>query len=330
VNVIRISTLQQGQVAEVAALWNQAVQAQGEGYGQHRLSVQRLKQILHDQNYLPEGALVAEERGELIGFAMGYVQTVDFHQEGDLEGNPGRLAGIAVKPGHWRQGIGRKLLDAVETTLTQQGKTAVAFETFNMPISLVRGPYVDSGPYRFLIACGYGPLEHELLLRNNLEQFELTDEIKKRRERLSREGIEYRLYEVGDRENLREFMARCFPGAWYTIIQRATEAPNSPHILMAIAAGQIVGFMGPFGVDQPGEPGSFASPGVDPAFRGRGIGKVMFNLGLDYLKKLGATETTYSTGVSNPARFIYFDSGAELLDIFCCNFHKSLPCKLVQ
>ena len=83
-----------------------------------------------------------------------------------------------------------------------------------------------------------------------------------------------------------------------------------------------MGFMGPFGVGEPGEPGNFGSPGVAPDFRGRGIGKVMFNLGLDHLKQAGAGETSYNTGVRNPARHIYFDSGAEVVDIYCCDFRK--------
>jgi len=191
--------------------------------------------------------------------------------------------------------------------------------------SLLRGPYLDTGPYRFLLACGYRPLGHGLLLRNDLEQFELTDEMKGRRDSLSRQGVEYKFYEPADRDELLEFMGRHFSGGWHLGIERATEADDAAKILMALADGRIVGFMGPFHVAGRGEPGHFGSPGVAPEFRGRSIGKVMFHLGLDYLKNAGASETSYLTGVTNPARFIYFDSGAELLSIFCTDFRKSLP-----
>ena len=319
-----ISVLKEGQYAEVVALWNEAVEAQGEGYEEHRLSAERLAEIASDDNFLPSGALVAMESDEVVGFALGYVQTVDFHREGNLEAKPGRLAGVAVKPGCWREGIGRKLLEVVEAILMLEGKTAVAFETFSMPISLVRGPYLDSGPYRFLLACGYRPLGHELLLRNDLVHFGLTGEIRERRDRLAREGIEYRLCEAADHDELLAFMARHFPGAWHTSVQRATEGLDPRPVLLALAGGEIAGFMGPFSIGQPGEQGHFGSPGVAPEFRGHGIGKVMFNLGLDHLKQAGANETSYSTGVANPARFIYFDSGAEVVNVFCCHLHKPL------
>ena len=321
---MRICTLEQGQIADVAALWNEAVQAQGEGYQEHRLSAERLAEITRDENFLPSGALVATDHGRAVGFALGYVQKVDFRRVGNLEGMPGRLAGIAVEPGHWRQGIGSKLLEAVEVALAQAGKTAVSFEAFRMPVCLLRGACVDTGPYRFLRACGYRPLAHELRLRNDLEQFELTAEIKERREKLCREGVEYRFYEPEDREELLAFMNRHFAGGWHVSIKRATEGPSPAKVLMALADGRIVGFMGPFHVSGRGEPGYFGSPGVAPDFRGRGIGKVMLHLGLDYLKSAGVSETTYGTGVTNPARFIYFDSGAELVSSFCSNFHKSL------
>ena len=325
--MVRVSALEQRQSGEVSALWNEAVQTEGEGYEQHTLTAERLEEITRDDNYLPSGAVVATDVGGIVGFALGYVQTVDYRREGNLEAMPARLAGIAVKPGHWRQGIGRKLLEAVEGALAQEGKTEVAFETWRMPVWLLRGPYLDTGPYRFLLACGYRPVGHGLLLRNDLEQFELTDEMKRRQDRLSREGVGYKFYEPAYRDELLAFMARHFPGGWHLAIERATEADDAARILMALADGQIVGFMGPFHVARRGEPGHFGSPGVAPDFRGRGIGKVMLHVGLDYLKSAGASETSYSTGAgaTNTARFIYFDSGAELVSIFCTDFRKRLP-----
>lgn len=320
---MQISALHNDQIEEACAVWNEAAEAQGEGYEDNQLSSEHLLQITEDENFMPTAALVITEGGEVIGFAVGYIQTVDFRKEGDLEAKPARLAGVAIARQRWRQGIGRELLQAVEAVVAGQ-KDAIAHETYGMPLSLVRRIYLDSGPYRFLSACGYRPVHHELLLRNDLQKFQLTDEISRRRDNLEGQGVEYRFYQPEDRSELLDFMVRCFPGGWYASIERATEDSEDARVLMAIAEGKIVGFMGPLWVIEAGEAGGFGSPGVDPDFRGRGIGKVMFNLGLDYLKKAGAAHTTYGTGVTNPARFIYFDSGAELVNIFCSNFRKIL------
>jgi ribosomal protein S18 acetylase RimI-like enzyme len=323
---MEIIQLQQSHLADVVSLWNDAVQAQGQGYQDYILSPWRLMNILEDENFLSSGALVALSHGRLVGFALGYVQTVDFRREGDLETKPGRLAGLAARPDCWRQGVGRALLEAVEAVLAEKGRSAVAFETYRMPISLMHGIYVDSGPYRFLLACGYQPLEHELRLRNELSTFRLDEDIERRRKGLADEGLAFRWYEPADRDNLLQFMARHFSGGWHTSIQRAIDQEPPRKILLAVRVkdNRIVGFMGPFHVGEPGQRGSFGSPGVDPDFRRRGIGTVLFHLGLDYLKSAGAGYTDYGTGVTNPARFMYFKAGAQLTSVYCCNFYKEL------
>jgi ribosomal protein S18 acetylase RimI-like enzyme len=321
-----IMQLQKGHLADVVSLWNDAVVAQGQSYQGYAISYQRLADIMEDENFFPSGALVGSSHGRLVGFALSYVQTVDFRREGDLEAKPGRLAGLAVRPDCWRQGVGRELLGAVEAALAKEGKSAAAFQTYRMPISLVHGIYVDTGPYRFLLACGYRPLEHELRLRNELSRFQLSEDIHRRRKELADEGFIFRWYEPADRDNLLEFMARHFSGGWQMSIQRATHRQPPLKILLAIRVqdSKIVGFIGPFYAGEPGHRGSFGSPGVDRDFRRRGIGTVLFHLGLDYLKAAGASYTEYGTGVTNPARFMYFRSGAQLTSVYCCNFYKEL------
>lgn len=321
---MEIMQLQRSHLEEVVSLWNNAIEVQRQGYQTYTISCQRLMNIMEDENFLPSGALVAVSKDRLVGFALGYVQKADFRGEGDLEAKPGWLAGLAVRPDCWRQGVGRALLEALESALQKAGKSAAGFQTYRMPISLVHGIYLDTYPYHFLLSCGYRSLEHELRLRNELPSFQLDRDILRRRRKLASEGIIYRWYQPNDRDNLLEFMAHHFSGGWYTSIQQATHREPPARILLALASDRIVAFMGPFYTSKPGQPGSFGSPGVDPEFRRRGIGTVLVNLGLDYLKSVGASYTEYGTGVANPARFIYFGTGAQLTSVYCCNFYKEL------
>jgi len=322
--MIRISASRAGETAGLAALWNRAILAQGEGYEITGCLLERLDAIVHD-NGLSFEVVVARDRTEVVGFALGCAQKAGAGDGTESGSEPGWLSGVAVEPSRWRQGIGRRLLRGLEQAFVKQGKTAVATQTFRMPVSLLRRPYLDSAPYRFLVSCGYRPLTHELYLRNNLERFQLSDEVRRRREVLSAEGIHYRMYEPGDRAELLGLLGRCFSATWRATIERATADDRRPVIFVVCAGEQIVGFMGPLDIRQPRTPGSFGSPGVDPAFRGRGIGKVLINLSLDYLKKAEVSEVCCSTGVTNPARHIYLDSGAELLGVYCSSFSKSLP-----
>jgi GNAT superfamily N-acetyltransferase len=324
--MIRISASRAGETAGLAALWDRAVLAQGEAHEITSGLLERLDAVVHEDGLSFE-IVVARDRSEVVGFALGCAQKAGAGDGTESGSQPGWLSGVAVEPSRWRQGIGRRLLRGLEQAFVRQGKTVVATQTFRMPVSLLRRPYLDSAPYRFLISCGYRPLTHELYLRNNLERFHLSDEVKRRREVLSAEGIHYRMYEPGDRAELLELVGRYFPAGWHATIERATADDCRPVIFVVRAGGQIVGFMGPLDIRQPRTPGRFGSPGVDPAFRGRGIGKVLINLSLDYLKKAEVSEVRYSTGLTNPARFTYFDSGAELLGVYCSSFRKSLPAK---
>lgn len=321
---MEIVQLQKDHLSDAASLWNDAVRKQGQGYQNYAISCERLAHIMEDKNFLPSGALAAIDGDEMIGFALGYVQTVDFRKAGNLESKPGCLAGLAVRPDHWRQGIGRVLLKAVEDVLRKESKSAVAFQTYRMPVSLVHGVHVDSAPYRFLLSCDYQPLEHELRLRNELSTFKLSEDIHRRRRKLAADGIIYRWYEPADRERLLEFMTQHFSPGWRIGIERGINMEPQAKILLAVSSNEVVAFMGPFYCNEPGQRGGFSSPGVHPDFRRRGIGTVLFHLGLDYLKSVGASCTEYGTGVTNPARFMYFGSGATLLSVYCCNFYKEL------
>jgi GNAT superfamily N-acetyltransferase len=321
---MEIVRLQEGQLSEAASLWNHAMAIQGQGYQDYIISYERLAHIMADKSFLPSGALAAIDGGEITGFALGYVQKVDFRKEGNLESKPGRLAGLAVRSDCWRQGTGRALLEAVEDVLRKEGKSAIEFRTYGMPISLLHGVYVDTVPYRSLLSCGYLPLEHELRLRNELSTFRLSEGIHGRRKKLASEGIIYRWYEPADRANLMEFMTQHFSGGWGTSVERGINLDPPAKILLAVSSSEIAAFMGPFYWGKPGQRGGFSSPGVHPDFRRRGIGTVLFHLGLDFLKSVGASYVEYGTGVTNPARFIYFGSGAKLLNVYCCRFHKHL------
>jgi len=321
---MEILQLEESHLDDVVSLWSGAFAEWEPGHRWHPLSRQRLEGIMADENFLPSGSLVAIRDGSLVGFALGYVQRMDFRGEGDLADKPGRIAGLAVRPDCRRQGIGRALLEAVEAALKKEGKSSSSFRTYGMPISLARGFYLDTVPYSFMLSCGYQPLGHELQLRNDLSKFHLSRKIAERRTKLAAEGIIFRWYESDDRDNLLQFMGRYFSGGWCTAIQRATSGEPFRKILLALNSDEIVAFAGPFHVSGIGQPGGFGSPGVSPNFRRRGVGTVLFHLALDYLKSAGASYVEYGTGVTNPARFMYFGSGAQLVGIYCSNLHKKL------
>lgn len=63
--------------------------------------------------------LVAEDGGEVVGFAIGCMERA----------GSGHLVTLDVRPGHQRQGTGRRLLRGIEEKLAAMGATAFFLET---------------------------------------------------------------------------------------------------------------------------------------------------------------------------------------------------------
>jgi ribosomal-protein-alanine N-acetyltransferase len=80
--------------------------------------------------------LVAEEEAEVVGFAIGCPERAGF----------GHLVTLDVLPGRQRQGIGSRLLRAVEERLAATGSRAFLLET----------PADEDGARRFYEQHGYG------------------------------------------------------------------------------------------------------------------------------------------------------------------------------
>lgn len=311
-------------VDEVLALWNDAVSGE-EGHDRDRLDADDLGAFRNSEHYSPAATLVAEDEGDLCGVAAGYREHA---RTGETTDGPAHLAGIAVDPDRWREGIGQALLGGVEDALRAAGASTITFHLLRQPTRLASGPSLDTGAYRFLVSQGYQPHEHAMYLRNDLDRFELPDEIRQRRERLEAEGITFKHAERGERESLLALLDEQFSTGWHDRFERATAEDDSPAIPIVKAEGEVIGFMGPCWIDADTGRGSIGTPGLDSAYRGRGIGKTRFFLGLQYLKEVGATFTEYRTGYdpmgADAATEMYFDSGARLVEIVGKDLRKPL------
>ncbi len=322
---MQIVPLSPDHIDAVVRLWNEALRAAGSEGFDRPIRPEQLRGAMVNANYLPSGALVALEGLAPVGFGLGYILTQDRHREGGLAEMPGYLAGLAVKPSHCGQGIGAQLLDAVEQAVKDQGKDRIIFKTYGTAIPLTMGAAVDTEPFRFFGRRGYRAIHHELVLRNDLRGRTRRDSINQRRDALAAEGITYRLFGPEDRDELLDFSSRYFAPEWRTTLDAATIEfrPDCP-IRLALDGDRLIGFLGPAWVPKRGGEGHFGSPGVDPEYRGRGIGKVMFHLGLNWLAEQGAVTTGYTTAAWNPAQHIYFDAGAKLLAVIAETLEKPL------
>jgi ribosomal protein S18 acetylase RimI-like enzyme len=70
--------------------------------------------------------LVAEERGEVLGYTYAGIEGFDYMA---LRGPAGVLYDIVVDPAHRSHGVGRLLLDATLAALTAKGAPRVVLST---------------------------------------------------------------------------------------------------------------------------------------------------------------------------------------------------------
>jgi len=110
----------------------------------------------------PEGFLVAEIHGKIVGYVIGNMQN----------GSEGHILAIAVDPKHRKQGIGTALIKAICKVLKKQGanKVRVELKLYNTG---AKEFYSNLGFEESSIVKGYyrmrGYTEDALLMTKNLE-----------------------------------------------------------------------------------------------------------------------------------------------------------------
>lgn len=114
-----------------------------------------------------------------------------------------------------------------------------------------------------------------------------------------------------------------FRSWWYGSYRPNLERDKPWPVILSVDVAQerVVGFIGYISVAPNGKAGF--SPGVDPAYQKRGIGKVLVHLWAKDVKEMGAVESLISTGLGNiPDRAINPDLGYQNLGDFCSRLVK--------
>ncbi len=148
--------------------------------------------------------------------------------------------------------------------------------------------------------CRWPEAGYEVFLGGTLEGFSLRPEVAATMARLYRVGIEVRSCETEECQHLQ----------WHHSGEPIDTGEANVRFV-ALSEGLVVGIATAGTATQGAEAPPHARvwgeaiPLVIPEFRGRGIGKVLYHLGVDWLVQQGATCTFLATGTDNPARFIY-------------------------
>ena len=244
------------------------------------------------------------------------------------EKTKGYITFVGVRKDLRRRGLGKKLLCTLEDELEKlAGKQLECMEaTFFNPMNLrwtvpgTRGhehpnaPGVDvaGSGYLFLKNCGYRDYALQNAYHLNLQGYELTAAMARKKAELKEKGIEITVYDPKRHRGLEALLIDLNNELWHKEIMETAADPQGAPILIVDWNGKAMGFTGPMRVQENGR-GYLAGVGVHSDCRGLGAGKLMFGELCVRLKELGAGYMTLFTGENNPARNIYEAQGFKIV-----------------
>ena len=147
--------------------------------------------------------------------------------------------------------------------------------------------------------------EYGIFLGGSLADFQLSPEIKQKIETLEKTGISVEKYTSDQFDRLYRIAHEYF----------RERKINGDVTFVALHDGCAIGLLGE--VETRSDGGECGSPRimggcvphVVPVYRNKGIGKVLYHLGIEEVVKQGAQYGWTATGVANPARLIYQSVG---------------------
>jgi GNAT superfamily N-acetyltransferase len=248
-------------------LWNQTMTLDTISVGRFRTKV------LLDLNFNPEGLLVCQSEGDLVGFVLSIKRQVPLFTHG-LEPELSWITAFGVHPDHRRRGIGTHLLKATTDRLRRSGCTKTLISPYT-PNYFIPGVDIKGYPdaIAFLGELGWITLYKSISMQADINGFQIPESMKETERRLNHNGIHVRPIEPSDIMGLFPFIQQHFGWDWVRFAREYLHPlfdQGSQEIVFLVAAqgDQIVGYC-----QQRGE--RFGPFGVTPDMRSKGIGRVL-------------------------------------------------------
>ena len=319
----RVRPYQPGDETTLVDLWNAALPADP-------LDADTLAaRVLADPNFRSSGLLVAERvhgpvPGEgpgprpLLGFVLALSRRVPLDPGEGLEPECAWVTAFGVHPAVRRRGLGRALLGAACDELARRGAERVDVSPYAPGYFW---PGVDREAYpeaaAFLEALGFHPLGEAVAMERSLIGYRPPAEVPGARQRLLGEGVRFRAFGPELVVPAVEWSRRVFHADWARSLRSsvASRLPWSRTRLALDATGAILGFA-QFGCyDRCAD--RFGPFGVDPAARGRGIGKVLLHDTLCSMQREALASAWFLwTDENSPAGHLYRKAGFRMVRRF--------------
>lgn len=298
-----IRTYQSGDEGKIVALWNIACP-------QDPITVSIFtRQVLVDPNFAPEGLIIAEEAGEVIGGTICIVRRLPLNGT-DLEPENGWITAMFVHPSKQYRGVGTAMLKGAEEFFKNAGRQRVYFASY-APNYFVPGvdPNAYVGGRGFLEKMGFEVLDSPVAMDKNLVGYTIPKDVQDIVRKRTDEGYVFEFLTPSYVTSLIQFVQRQFNPDWTRAIRDFLHQGGSlDHILIARWNQNVVGFCmyGAYGTV--GE--RFGPFGVDDSLRGTGLGKILLYQCLQVMRSQGLHNAWFLwTGETDAAGYLYHRAG---------------------
>jgi GNAT superfamily N-acetyltransferase len=231
-----------------------------------------VRQVLLDPNFRADGAIVARQDDQVIGFCLAIARHVPL-ENAPMDAERGYITLFGVRPQFQRQGIGSAMLELAELYLRSLGRRLVMISPYS-PGYFICG--VDVNAYasglQFFRKHGYVEVYRPISMEIALWNWTYPEWVAEKRRQLEAAGVRVERYRPELTLPILEFTAREFAGEWVRVYREAMS-----RIMQGDPSGRVVAAHQDYkvlGVSHHDNE-RFGPIGVAADQRGRGIGHVL-------------------------------------------------------
>lgn len=309
-SAVQLRGYRPGDETAIVALWGRCLPADP-------ISLDRfVERVLLDVNFDPDGFIVAERAGQVVGFLLAVTRGTPM-QGLDNDPEDGWITVFFVDPACRRAGIGQALLDRGRAHIASRGRCWVSISPYAPNYFW---PGVDQQRYpaaeALLRKNDFSVLETPVSMTSSLVGFSVPEPVADLQRRREQDGYTFGTLRRDQIAGVLDFNTRYFSADWARAIREALlRGVPRDRVLVAERERTIVAFCLYGGYDNVAE--RFGPFGVDPTLRRIGLGRVLLYRRLERMHAEGLQNAWFLwTGLDDPAGHLYTSAGFHVSRTF--------------